>query len=316
MKNILLSALVLVILSCSDLTSGKRFEETSLVLTGLLDENSTVNPENPVYIGRTVDVNAGNLADLFIDDEDVEYVHLIDIAAQDTVSMVFYVNFEKGKEVGKFGYIDPNWNNENGLLITSGNTYRIEAKVKHLNEWITISAETTVPKPITLNPLNDDSFTFNPEEEFPELSYETANTEHPLQIQTESDEAANMFFQFYCMETFDNALYIIEYPGEEETPEDEESYEHPVSGFPRKVQFWYAYEPKLLEDEQMFVITDRGYKASFIFYGRYEIQAFSVDENYYQYLYKTNGFMHGGIENGVGYFGSRSGDKIYTKVVE
>ncbi len=52
MKNILLSALVLVILSCSDLTSGKRFEETSLVLTGLLDENSTVNPENPVYIGE------------------------------------------------------------------------------------------------------------------------------------------------------------------------------------------------------------------------------------------------------------------------
>jgi hypothetical protein len=312
MKIILLLTLVLVVLSCSDLTSGKRFEETSLVLTGLLDENSTVNPENPVYIGRTVDVNGGNLTDLFIDDEDVEYVHLINVTTQDTILLEKYPPDEKGKGVGIVGFIDY----QNEMLITSGNTYRIEALVKHLNEWITISAETTVPKPIALNPLNDDSFTFNPEAEFPELSYETANTEHPLRIQTESDEAANMFFQFYCMETFDNALYIIEYPGEDETPEDEEAYEHPVSGFPRKVQFWYAYEPKWLDDEQMFVITDRGYKASFIFYGRYEIQAFSVDENYYQYLYKTNGFMHGGIENGVGYFGSRSGDKIYTKVVE
>ncbi len=85
---------------------------------------------------------------------------------------------------------------------------------------------------------------------------------------------------------------------------------------PRKMKFWYSYQPSLYEETDMFLITDRGYKASFIFYGRYEIQVYSIDENYYKYLYNTNGFLHGGIENGFGYFGSVSGGKLFTKIVE
>jgi hypothetical protein len=313
MKYIIIIVVLFFTMSCSDLTSGKRFKDASLVLTGLLYEGQTINPENPIFIGRTIDVEGGNIFDLLIEDA---IVKIINLTNPDTISLEFHIDFSKGKDVGKIGYIDPNWDNENGLTVLSGNRYRIEATALHNSEYVTVSAETTVPESIILNPTNDPSFTFDSQGEFPNLSYATANIEHPLRIQTFSQEPIDLFFRYYCLESFENAHYIIEFPGIGDTPEDEEEYEHPVNGMPRKMQFWYTYLPALDDDTGNFYITDRGYKASFIFYGRYRIEIYSIDTNYYHYLYKTNGYMNGGIENGYGYFGSASGGKIYTKVVE
>ena len=63
-------------------------------------------------------------------------------------------------------------------------------------------------------------------------------------------------------------------------------------------------------------MIDRGYKGAIVFYGRLSITIYNIDDNFYQYLYKPEGYNFGGIQNGIGYFGSVSGSTIYTEVVE
>ena len=60
----------------------------------------------------------------------------------------------------------------------------------------------------------------------------------------------------------------------------------------------------------------RFFESNLLFFGRYRISVFHVDENYYRYLYKPEGYNFGGVEQGIGYFGSRSGQSIYTRVIE
>ncbi|MCD4818786.1 MAG: DUF4249 domain-containing protein [Candidatus Cloacimonetes bacterium] len=304
-KNILILGLVLLLISCDDLTSGKRFTEQYYTLTGLLIEGETVSTENYIFLGRTIEAEGGNLSDIYIDDAQVK---LINQTLNDTIFLTFF--YEVSIETFKFGYYDA----AEQMIINAGHSYRIEAEIPEQDGsngfvW----SETTIPSEIILNPDNDESFTDNPELIFPTLSYETANTEHPLTIQASSIDVISLLFQFYCLEDYKDAIFVHDFHGSEEHPETPEDYEHPQTGMPRKIKWFFKYQPEFVNNA--YYIYDRGYRSNLVFYGRYEIKVLSIDENYYQYLYKVDGYKYGGIQNGYGYFGSASGGKLYTKVV-
>ena len=311
-KTMLIFSLFILLVSCSDFTSGTRFEQTKFTLTGLLFEGKPVSPEYPISIGKTIEANGGNIEDLFVLDAGVL---LINKTTNDTVQLTFYASIPDTESHFTFGFIDPNWETD-PFPILAENTYRVEATIPTDESSQLITAETTVPSIITLNPLGNIGFTSNPEPPYPEISYENANIDHPLQVSLDHDAPVNLFFQFYCLEEYDNAYFILDLPGDQEKPENEEEYEDPVNGYPRKIKWWYSYQAEWDEQAQTNIISDRGYKVNFFFYGNYEIQVYAIDDNYYSYLYKTNGFMHGGVQNGYGYFGSCSGGTIYTKVIE
>jgi hypothetical protein len=60
----------------------------------------------------------------------------------------------------------------------------------------------------------------------------------------------------------------------------------------------------------------KDYKQAYVFFGRYRISLYIVDDNYYRYSFMPEGYFHGGVHGGLGYFGSAGGGRMYAKIVK
>jgi len=305
---LILITVIVLLVSCADLTAPRRHKKESYVVSGLLYVNEYVTPNHPIFLGKTANIEGGNVAEMFILADTIR-VTLTEIETMTTINLE--LNIPQTFYIDSLGYYDP----VNALLIKPEHHYKIEAVITDEGITDTIWAVTSTPRAYGI--LEDDAFSHalpESEDDYPLLKYDTANTEHPLRILANSDSTVAIKFRFYCLEEYQNAYYIQDYPGTDDTPEDEEEYEYPGDGSPRKIEWFYQYTPSMIDGQ--YTITDRGYKGNLIFYGRYEISIFALDKNYYHYLYKQEGYKYGGINNGIGFFGSVSGQKVYTKVVE
>ncbi len=303
-KYILLLSALTLFFGCSEFTSEKKYNEDYYVITGLLQAGKSVNKDNPVFIGKTISAEDGNLFDIYIENAEVWIENL---ALSDTIPLHFFVQADSLNPI--FGYYDPD-----STIIEAATEYQIIARIQNENDEIAeVRAKTKVPKDIIINPDNDPVFATDLLPELPQLDYDNANIEHPLMIQTSDADPVNLKFRFYCLEEYQNAEYIFPF-ADQDYPEDAEEYEGTGNEFPRNS--WYIADYLPAQEEDRFIIRDQGYKSNFIFYGKYQISIVVIDENYYKYLYKMNGYLHGGIENGYGYFGSINGDTIYTELIE
>jgi hypothetical protein len=278
------------------------------VVTGRLYENEPITPDKAVFIGRSIPAEGGNLDDMFITEAEVE-IHDI---GNDIVYPLEFVYEITGNTIN-LGYYEPSGQ----LLPQTGETYRLRAVIQDtlMKSTDSLWAETTVPENIE---IEVDSLVFTADTlqtGWPQLIWENANIDHPLVIRAENDQQKSLYFKFYCLETWENARYIIDFGGNE-YPEDEDEYEDPGSGFPRKIEYFNLYTPEFDDESGNYYVIDRGYKGAIVFYGRLSITIYNIDDNFYQYLYKPEGYNFGGIHNGIGYFGSVSGSTIYTEVVE
>jgi len=295
--------IALALTSCEDYTGPSRWNEAPYyVITGNLHQGEPITLDTAIFVGRTVSANGGNLQDMLVLDAQVIVRDLTDHSVD---SLVF--DYEETDDDVKIGYIDP----DQSFIPQVRHRYRIVALIP--GEADSVWAETVVPDPITLLP--DDAFATNPDAEYPLLKWETANVEHPLRVQTVGDSVSYMYFKFYCLEEYSKNLeYTISYMGDH--PESEDDYEDPTYGWPRKIEYFWRYQPQLDENDGNYYILDRGYKANIWFYGRYSVTIYHIDENYYNYLYKPEGYRFGGVQNGVGWFGSVCGGTMYTHVVK
>ena len=298
MRIIILLIIIALSFGCDDFTSSERYEDNYYVITGLLYEGY---PIQPIFIGKTISPFEDEFTNMNIDYAEVIIKEFDGETLIDSVQLVYFP-LEDGIGV----YIDP----LQTKIISSDYIYRIEAQIG--DELV--FAETEVPDSIYVLP--DEAFTTDSTTVFPQLEYETADSEHPLVIQTIDDEVVNLMFKFYCLEEFeDEPQYIIVF-GDHETPEDEEEYESPNDGFPRRINFFGSYLPVWNEEYQKFLVTESAYSGPIVFYGDYEVTIYSISQNYFNYLYMTDGYTHGGIQNGFGYFGAVSGTTLYTEIVE
>ncbi len=282
---------------CDDFTSSERYDEDYYVITGLLYEGY---PIQPIFIGKTFSPFDDDFTDMNIPDAEVFIKEFNGDTLVDSVQLVYFP-LEEGIGV----YIDP----LQTKIISSNYIYRIEAQIEEELVW----AETEVP--VSIYVLPDEAFTTDSTTVFPQLEYETADSEHPLVIQTIDDEVVNLMFEFYCLLEFEDEPQYIATFGDHETPEDEEEYED-MNGFPRRVDFYTSYLPVLDPETGQYFVTESAYSGAIVFYGDYEISVYSISQNYFNYLYMTEGYTHGGIQNGFGYFGAVSGISLYTEVIE
>ena len=116
----------------------------------------------------------------------------------------------------------------------------------------------------------------------------------------------------YCLEDWQNAHFIHRFGGQD-TPESYDEYGGD-NGEPRHI----SSSPFRLRDIH---VSDQGYVISFYgdmmwFYGRYQIGVFSIDENYYNYLYRDHPELNGGVNGGIGVFGSACRKEYLVEVVE
>ena len=289
----------LLLTSCIDFTAPKRFTEQSYYLTGMLKAGKTVDFENPIIIGKTIPADGGFLNDLIVLDAEVILYELnVADVVLDSTSLIFSFNIF---DEDQFGYIAV----DTSFVIEAETKYRIKALVDTTD---LIWADTTVPKIISVQP--DPGYITDPSVAiWPEMAFENVDEEHPILVTTLDNETMNLHAEFYCLEEYDEAEYIFAI--EDGTyPEDEYEYESGADGSPRRTTTFYIFQPN---DN---LINFSFYQYAFNFYGRYEVNVSSIDDNFLNYLYKPEGYNHGGIIGGIGYFGSANSHTMYTEIIE
>lgn len=125
------------------------------------------------------------------------------------------------------------------------------------------------------------------------------------------DPAQVFLVDCYCQENWQVARFIHRF-GSDETPQSYDEYGGD-NGPPRHLNAFFRLRDVRLSDE--------GYRLSFYgdmmwFYGRYEIGVFSIDDNYYNYLYRDHPELSGGVAGGIGVFGSACRKRYPVRVVE
>ncbi len=103
----------------------------------------------------------------------------------------------------------------------------------------------------------------------------------------------------FCQENWEDARYINPI-GPNEKVEDYDEYGG-AAGPPRHLQIWF--QARVLERAGP-AWRIGWYGDMMVFWGGYQIYLMSIDDNYYNYLYRDRPETHGGIYGGIGVFGS------------
>lgn len=292
----------LFLMSCDDFTASQRYKHNEFFISGLIHFGTFIDHEHPIFIGKTISPFDGNWQDIPESGADVKIYEYSDLSTlKDSVSLTFSWEI--------VGYYDV----ENYLKIKENHFYKIEAKIGNELIW----AETNIP-PIIEIETSETAFTDSLSENLPQIVYETANQKNPIEIRSYLPETENTYVlkvRLYCLEDFSFGYpeYTNKYSNS--GPEKENEYEDPMTGFPRKVEYFQEYEPTKIHGEQYSVVMDSQYSGGIIFFGDYSLTYSSISDNYYKYLYKPEGYKHGGIHNGYGYFGATADKTIYAKFV-
>lgn len=313
MKNIYIIVLALITLlilsSCSDFTSSARFDGDAYAISGLLVANSSINSERPIYVCRSSSITDFNAMELFVTDAQITIKEMIDTLVVKSFPLYF-----DSLAVLPMKYIDPA-----GNIIQADRTYRIEVRIPGYSE--VIWAETKVPKQATLVPdyfgINDPEhgYSTDPDTDL-RMRYDDIDTSYPLALEMGDFVGPQYFFtELFCMEPFSTDLEfttpVFGFTHADETMRN--SY-YSSGESVRRIQIMGKYASQYQEDTQANYLMVRDYKQAFVFYGRYKVTAFVVDKNYYEYSFMPEGYLYGGVHNGLGYFGSASGGTMYTRI--
>jgi len=308
-KNMIYILALLMLLSlsaCDKFTAPERFEGDVYTLAGLLYAGETISAEHPVYITRSSSISEFNPLAIFVTNAGVT---IKDLTANEQFSLSCIPDLSEFK----YKYIDLEEH-----VIQPEHTYSIEVTIPGREQKIT--AQTTVPFsteliPDLFNLGNGFSLT---EEGMNEMNYGTVDQHYPLAIKTGDYAGAfNFMGEFFCLEEFSTDLefttpvFGVEHP---DTTMAEAYYAGGESI--RRIKFIgrYASQPQPNLSGNYLVVQD--YKQAFVFFGRYRVSIYIVDDNYYRYSYMPEGYFHGGVSGGLGYFGSAGGGRMFAKVVK
>jgi len=293
MKKLLIILAVIFLYACVKLTSGKRFQNDYIVMSGNIFAGEYITLKEPIFIGKTIDVNDINIVDLFVYNAKV---YILDKENKNRQDLIFGAEIDEN--IFNVGYYDPT----ESFMIESGRTYLLVAIVGQDSVW----AETTVPDPFSI--LENEGFTDDKNSDFPEIVHSRIDDLYPIKLKVSDQDEKAVYIEYYCLEDWENAFYILsDYLGEK--PQSALEYENTMSGSPRKNTSLNIYLPK--EDQTIETINNQFH---FIFYGSYKVSVHIVDDNFLKYRYKSMGYFHGGINNGIGFFGSMSRKLLYTNI--
>jgi hypothetical protein len=194
---------------------------------------------------------------------------------------------------------------ENDIFLIQPDTkYFLQIEV---NDQI-ITASTHTP-PASL--IENDALSQDPDT-FPELAIDVISS-YPIKVSCPLGEERTCYLETYCLEEYNDAAYIYDFMGSG-SPKDQEEYENPDGGFPRRLVVAEVFSPREHIDSENIVISN--YDGFFFFYGRYRISCYVIDRNYYDSLYMTNGWEKGGVTGAYGVLGSGIGRIYYVKITD
>lgn len=308
--------LTLFLTACSDFVSPERFTKPHYTLNGILKAGEAISYENPVWIGKSAALSNLNSAELFVSDAVVKILQTS--TAGDTMSFYlapFIFPIPDSDRQVTF-YIDPDLH-----IIQPEYTYRIEVTIPGYEK--PVYAETTVPKAAELIPNFDftppdgQGFTLDPADSTTFIRYPEVDLHYPVTLQVDDYQSVNYMVELFCREEFSTNLeFTTVFMGQEHPPAELESNYYQVSGESiRRINIMSRFISKQHTDGNWYVsLTD--YRQAFVFYGRYRVTAYIMDDNYFQYKYMPEGYYYGGVHNALGCFGSASGGVMYTRIAK
>ncbi len=293
----ILLAVVMLLTSCSDFTSEPRYTKERYVVTGMLYTGQGITMENPISVGNTFNANGGNIQNIAIDSASVRIIDTTDN------NKIYPLTFGFDLLNLKIGYYEPSGD----LIVSAGHTYKLEAVIGA----DTVSAVTTVPDSIRV--VENAGYSFENIQPYQTMKYDLVDLDYKTWIETFTPANINIWVEYYCLDEWNEVEYTMPF-GNITKPEDEEEYENMTDGSPRKHTGYYQYKPVLQDGK--YLVSLGFTQLSYAFYGNYRVKVYSIDQNYYSYLYKPEGYRFGGIKNGYGYFGSANGQELWTKIIE
>lgn len=271
---------VLLAAGCGEDTTGPE-TRNEIVVFGFLYVNETLSDSNAVFIARTMPVES------YYDVNNA-------VIANATVTIL-----KDGDTVpDTLTMVEPGYYNKPDLLIEELTTYDLTVQVG--GETV-ITATTTTP----------DAFqVIRAPVDFSVMRYEAIPDSFPITFQCENDDQIFMV-DCYCLEEWQDAR-IINPITDADTVADYDEYGGD-NGEPRHINPYFRIDG-LERDGEDYLIE--WYSACMVFYGEYDLQVFSIDENYYNYIYKDHPELNGGIHGGIGVFGSACREKWHVEVIE
>lgn len=300
--------ILLFSLSACEFTSKPRFEGEVYTVAGLLVAGESISTENPIFVTRSISLEDFDPFELFVEDAEVT---VIDLQTNERWELEEALDPSRG-----FIYVDPQ-----NRIIQPLQSYRLEVRIDGKPELIW--AETTVPQAVT--PVMD-FYQNNPPGTGWSLDPETANTvqysildqQYPIVLGTGAQAGDfNFMAEIYCREPFSTDLeWTTPIFGITNLDESLEPIYNSNGQSFRRINVMGIYTSKSQPgmDGNYLVLPD--YATSVAFYGRYRVSAYIIDDNYYEYSYRPEGYFYGGINNALGYFGSASGADFYARVVK
>lgn len=296
--------LALTLASCEN-TSGPRFEGEVFTVAGLLMAGQPVSFDYPIYVTRSSAIEDFNLQEIFVYDATVT-IRDLDTGLEFPLTPALH-EF-------KFKYIDTAQN-----IIQPEHRYRIEVLAPGADSLIW--AETTVPPCLTGEP---DPYGTNPPGSGYSLDPETQNeipwaridSDFPA-IASTGDAAGNfnLMAETFCLEPFSTDLEFTSEFLPNAHPDSSLAEGYNAGRPPRRLSFMYRFSTSPLPGLPGNYIVLNNYATAIVFYGRYRVRLQLVDDNYFNYNFIDEGYLHGGIHNALGYFGSASGTEMFARIV-
>jgi hypothetical protein len=275
-----LALLALLLAGCGGGPTRPKYVE-EIALSGYLYVGETVSASNPILLTRTRPVDelydAGEAA---IQDA-VVTLRADDMTVEDTLRMV---------EPGRYA--------NSAIVIRAHTTYHLRARVG----GATITASTTTPNAFDV---------LRAPRVLPDVMRHAAIADSFPVVVSCPDPEQIFLVDLYCLEDWQNARSVLTI-GLGDAPSNYAEYGGD-NGEPRHIQAYFR-----LKDLGG---GASGYRISFYgdmmaFYGEYRVGLFTIDSNYYNFLYRDHPELNGGISGGIGVFGSACRRQYHVRAVE
>ena len=283
LKTLLLRAVLLLPLLLSGCggapTKPKYVEE--IAISAYLYVGEAVSASNAIVLTRTRPVDEYYDAGEAAIQDAVVTLRADDTALEDTLRML-----APGR------YADP------AVVIRPLMTYHLKAQIG----GTAITASTTTPNAFEV---------LRAPRVLPDVMRQAVIAESfPLVVSCPDPEQI-FLVDVFCLEEYQNARYVHRI-GSAEHPKDYAEYGSD-NGEPRHISAYFR-----LKDLGG---GKAGYRISFYgdmmaFYGEHLVGVFSIDQNYYSYLYRDHPELSGGIRGGIGVFGSACRRQYHVRTVE
>lgn len=190
------------------------------------------------------------------------------------------------------------------LTISPKTTYRLRVRTGEKE----LTAVTTVPPPLAVNTL---------------LRRDTVNAvrqknisrDFPVFISSESPEQI-ILIEMFCNETFENAQYIHPFDDKHKKPGNRNEYDGGLNGEPRRIMGIARLKELVSPDYPEGTTVIDWYSSMFVFLGSNTLTVSVVDDRIHRYLTSEHPELEGGVEGGIGVFGSLCGEKFRFEVTE